>query len=163
MAGNNIQIDGLAELQKKYASTPARFNAALKRGMTRAVAIIHADIAQYPPESEANRPPGITGKDGRPSNRWYVRGSGTQTEHKFYRTSQALGRHWTEEISGSSTSITGKVGNATTYAPYVQSREHQAEFHKARGWKTIEDVAEQDADRAQNEIQSAIDEALRSE
>jgi phage gpG-like protein len=91
-------------------------------------------IAKYPPSSIANSP-------SNPSGRWYERGFGTRSVSGIDRkTSETLGRRWTTKVTADS----AVVGNNASYAPFVQG-DKQPAFHRARGWKTVEDVATNDA------------------
>ena len=90
-------------------------------------------IAEYPAATEVNTP-------GGPGSRWYQRGYGPKWMRKDgavngIESSQALGRRWTV-VAKSDREVL--VGNSASYAPYVQSAEKQAGFHKRRGWRTDE-------------------------
>ena len=106
----------------------------LRGTMQAATLMLQNEIAEYPPESEANVPY---------QRRWYERGFGPRWTRRDgsmggIRTSQTLGRKWTTYVSPNG--LQGVVGNNVTYGPYVQSKAKQARFHKARGWKTDEEV-----------------------
>lgn len=53
------------------------------------------------------------------------------------QTSEDLGARWTKKISLQN--LTLEIGNNASYAPYVQSSELQAEFHKD-WWQTDQDA-----------------------
>lgn len=109
---------------------------ALRRPMTKAVAHLHREIAQYPPSTQANSPAN--------GYSWYERGFGTRSRTgRAWPTSETLGRRWTHEVSGDGRR--GVVGNNASYGPFVQSAEQQAAFHAARGWLTDEQVADKEA------------------
>lgn len=54
--------------------------------------------------------------------------------------SQDIRHSWTGKPHGETGYI---VGTRATYAPYVQSSEHQTEQHKATGWKTDEQAVKE--------------------
>jgi hypothetical protein len=111
---------------------------ALKRPMTKAVAHLHREIAEYPPASPANSPTN--------GYSWYERGFGTRSRTGLaWPTSETLGRRWTHEVDADGKK--GVVGNNASYAPFVQSAEQQAAFHARRGWETDEKVAEREQDK----------------
>lgn len=62
--------------------------------------------------------------------------------HSAYVRTGTLGRLWTTKIEKNGSR--GVVGNSTPYAVYVQGprRRH---FHKAAGWKTIQEVATEES------------------
>ena len=124
---------------------------ALKKPMTKSVAHLHDKIAKYPPSSGANSPGG--------GYSWYERGYGTRTRTgRGYPTSETLGRRWTHEVSADGKR--GVVGNNASYAIYVQSVEHQAGFHKARGWKTDADIVDEEGKKVKEFFEDAIKELL---
>ena len=148
MANDRIVIEGLPELIKKIDNLQdmKRVNTAM-----RAAALhVKGKIAQYPPESEANRP--------KERGTWYERGYGTRWPGGGRKTSQTLGRKWT--IASRDKGLTQIVGNNVTYGPYVQDEDMQAWFHKRRGWKTTQTVAEEEADTVVKFVKSEIDKII---
>lgn len=53
-----------------------------------------------------------------------------------------LGRRWTHAITMTNEGMEGRVGNNTTYGPFVQSKRFQARFHRGR-WKTDEEAIQE--------------------
>ncbi len=173
MADGGIFLNGYNQVRAKFANAPKEIGRELSVGMTRALALLHDAIAEYPPESEANRPPGpmVTRrwklKDGTvkekrvPANRWYVRGTGFRyTSGRVDPVSEQLGRSWTSTLNTSSTTWEGVLGNKTSYGPVVQDETQQARIHKARGWKTVQSVVAEYRTRVIQVLQSAVDRAL---
>ena len=105
----------------------------LRPSMVRAVALLHADVATYPPE---------------PRGSSYVR-TGT------------LGRKWTTRVDQSLGEISGRVGNNTEYAPLVQSYQFQAWMHRRTGWQTDRQVMERNRDAIIRDFQQAIRNAIQ--
>jgi hypothetical protein len=142
-----IQIRGLDRIQGKLKDLEAM--RPVKAALKAAGLHIKGKVNVYPPASEANRPR----KGG-----WYERGYGPRWYGGGKKTSQTLGRKWTiGERDGGMTVI---VGNNVSYGPFVQDRDVQAWFHKKRGWKTIQDVAEQEADFVAEFVGKEIDKVL---
>lgn len=144
-----IKIDGLAKLQGKLKQSV--YEVPMKDAMAAAAAIVHQAVATYPPATAANKPPGIDGY------RWYERGFGTRTRTRAYQTSQTLGRSWTVRTV---TWFEAIIGTRATYARFVQDRKQQAEFHKARGWVTVQDACEKNTKKVQALVKSCIDRIL---
>ena len=145
-----VKIDGLAKLQGKLSQ--AEYQAPMKDAMTGAAAIIHQAVATYPPETAANKSPGIDGY------RWYERGFGTRTRTgKAYQTSQTLGRSWTIRTV---TWFEAIIGTKATYARPVQDRKQQAEFHKARGWVTVQTACENNTKKVTKFVTDCVNRIL---
>jgi hypothetical protein len=77
-------------------------------------------------------------------DRWYQRGYGSKWRRKDgsvggRATSEQLGQRWATRAKGWG----AVVGNPASYAPFVQSQEKQAAIHKATGWVTDVQVAEE--------------------
>lgn len=53
-----------------------------------------------------------------------------------------LGRRWTHAITKLPDGLEGRVGNNTTYGPFVQSKRFQARFHRGR-WRTDEEAIQE--------------------
>ena len=134
------KLDNLEDLQKVR---PALMAGAIH---------IKGKIAQYPAKTIANSP-------SNPTGRWYERGFGTRTKTgRAYPTSETLGRKWT--VANRDRGLTKVIGNNVSYGPYVQSAEKQAKFHKQRGWKTDQQVAEEEADTVLDFVKDQVDKIL---
>jgi len=136
----SLQVHGLEELRKEFLQWPDKLEQGTKATMKGATEILRQYVADYPPASYANVPPGRNG-------RWYVRGFGTRTvTGKAYPTSQNLGRSWVTEVRGVGREVRGILGTRVTYAPFVQDAERQAQFHRRRGWPTVQEALKVKAD-----------------
>lgn len=147
-------IKGMNQLLRRLTSIKELRGA--KRGLKAGALYIKGKIAIYPPSSEANTPN---------QRRWYERGYGPKWMRKDgsiggKKTSQTLGRRWTMESQNAG--LTQVVGNNATYAPYVQSAEKQASFHAARGWKTDEQVIDEEGPTVLNYVKSEVDKELEA-
>ena len=111
MSNVSISITGVSELTRKFGKLGSID--IFRRPMQRSVMRLQRDMAQYP-----TKKPGSS----------YIR-QGT------------LGRRWTTAVQQSAHGMTGKVGNNTSYGPFVQSSQFQANVHQGR-WQTDEDVLE---------------------
>lgn len=150
MAG--IQINGVSELIQKLERLERL--SFLYPAIAAATLHVKGKIAKYPPSSEANTPN---------QRRWYQRGYGSKWMRRDgsvggSKTSETLGRKWTTETANGG--LTGVVGNNVSYGPYVQDAEKQAAFHAARGWKTTDQVADEEQKRVGQFILQAIEKAL---
>jgi hypothetical protein len=116
---------------------------------------IKGKIDKYPPATEANSP----GDDRRS---WYERGYGPKWRRKDgsvggKKTSEMLGRRWT--VNASSSQVV--IGNNVSYGPYVQDEEHQADFHKRRGWKTAQQVAKDEEPTVKAFVEAYLEKMLK--
>ena len=95
--------------------------------------------------------------------RWYVRGTGqfwarVDGSIGSRKTSETLGRKWTVQTrDGGMTAI---VGNNVSYGPFVQDEDRQTSFHKRRGWKTTQKVAEEESREVTELVIKAVEDAL---
>ena len=152
MADIAVQVQGLEALQRKIGGLATLRT--VRVGLKASASHVKGKIARYPPATIANSP-------GNPAGRWYERGYGPkwQTRAGIHgrKTSETLGRRWT--ISEQDNGMTQVIGNNVSYGPYVQG-EKQARFHQARGWKTVQDVAESENDEVLRFVQREIDRQL---
>ena len=132
--GTSFYIENLDELIAALKEFPEDVRRGLRIAMRVAASVVHSSIAVYPPGTGANAPPGLDGY------RWYERGFGTRTvTGRAYATSEALGRSWTVKVKSTARMVQGVVGTNVSYAEFVQGK-LQTGFHRARGWKTMEQV-----------------------
>jgi len=149
-----FKLEGLDKLLAKLKTLEdLKF---LKAVMLAAGETIKKHIATYPAASEANSPRG-------PGLSWYQRGQGTHYQkvgggESIYKTSETLGRSWTTTVKDNG--LTVEVGAHAIYAKFVQDREEQTWFHKARGWLTTDDVIEQDGPKITEQLRDAIEAKL---
>lgn len=152
----SVEMQGLDEVLARI-NTLASLDAA-KTALAAAALHVKGKIAQYPPSTEANAP-------GDYPKRWYERGYGPRWARKRKpgvggrRTSETLGRRWT--VQARDDGLTQVVGNNVSYGPYVQGpEEEQAGFMAAIGWKSIDQVVEEESETVVGLIESEIDKAL---
>lgn len=152
------QIKGLPELLRKL-DTLASLEGA-KRGLKAGALHIKGVVSQYPPATEANNSA---------MDRWYQRGYGPRWRRRDgsiggSKTSEALGRKWAQESRNDG--LTQVIGNNTSYGPWVQAAEKsgvkgpQAGFHREHGWKTDDDVIDQEGARVLAFVKSEVDKDL---
>ena len=126
------EIQGLEKLQAKLKKI-TEFQRVMKPPMTKATALLHDEIANYPPNPA----------------------------HSTYRRTGTLGRRWTSKVDTHSQGVAGKVGNVTSYAQWVQSNEKQVWFHRAAGWKTDKTVTDNQADAIRRLFEDTVNKELR--
>jgi len=126
----SIEIKGVDALVTKLGKVAAVKT--LEPAMQRSVMRLQRDMAQYPPQRS-----GAT-----------------------YRRTGTLGRRWTTKVARSSRGLVGKVGNNTSYGPFVQSSRFQAWMHKGR-WQTDEDVIEKNRRPILRDFEREIEKAMR--
>jgi predicted GTPase len=71
--------------------------------------------------------------------------------------SERLSQSWTSEMRDERSAV---VGNDTSYGPFVQDREKQSRYHEETGWKTIQAVAEAEAEKARDIVASVVRKAI---
>ena len=132
-----VQLSGLDEILRNIDSV-AKLEG-LQAAMLASGAHVKAKVDKYPRATEANSPD---------QKRWYERGYGPRWRRKDgsmggRKTSEMLNRSWSIALRDSGNTLV--VGSHASYSPYVHDRDKQAEFHKRRGWITIQAVGEQEA------------------
>lgn len=125
----SIEIHGIPELFAKLGSAAA--TSTLRPPMQRSVFRLEAGMKKYPPQR-----------------------GGTS-----YRRTGTLGRRWTSRISQDANGLEGKVGNNTSYGPFVQSQMFQAATHRGL-WQTDQEIATRETPFIVADFDQAIQEAL---
>lgn len=154
------EIPGMKQLLSKIDNLAGLKGA--KRGLKAGAVHVKGFMSKYAPATVAN-------SSSNPSGRWYQRGYGPRWRRKDgslggRKTSETLGRKWTsEERNGGLTQV---IGNNVSYGPWVQSSEQvggkgpQARFHQAHGWKTDEQVIDEEGDRVLEFVAHEIEREL---
>jgi len=125
----SIRIRGAKELHRKFDAAQRR--EILRKPMQRSVLRLQRDMAEYPPP---------------PAN-------------STYRRTGTLGRRWTTQVRRIANGLRGKVGNNTSYAPWVQSWNFQAWMHQGR-WQTDAEVLEENTRNIVDDFQATIRKVL---
>jgi len=94
--------------------------------------------------------------------RWYQRGYGQKWRRKDgsvggYQSSEDLQQRWLGKVLSNTR---GEIGNDASYAPYVQGGEEQSSVMREIGWKTTDQVVEEESEFVLREIQKAVDREL---
>ena len=125
-----ITIKGVDAAVKKLGKAAAIKT--LQAPMQRSVMRLQRDMAEYP----------------------------TQRPGSAYRRTGTLGRRWITSVSRKGGGLVGKVGNNTTYGPFVQSSQFQARVHRGR-WQTDADVMDRNKAAIEADFARAIREAMK--
>lgn len=151
----SIEIRGVDELIRKLGSVEGV--KVLEDPMRRSVDRLKRDIANY--DAVPKMRPG----------EWAAKTSLKQKRAYWFKVKQlgkhpgrtgVLGKRWTTRINRSKTGLTGKIGNNTTYAPWVQSEKWQARMHRKR-WKTDQQVTYNNRNAIVADFEREIRKALR--
>jgi len=125
----SIRVTGIDALQRKLGQD---FRRVLRPPMQRAVLLLQAAMADYPPQ---------------------------RTGSSYVRTG-TLGKKWTTDVDDLPDGVLGKIGNVTEYAPLVQSEQFQAAAHRGR-WQTEQQMLRKHLAQIERFFQVAVDAALR--
>ena len=135
MAEIVVDVEGIPELQSRLGR--AIGNAVLRGAMVQATALVQERLAIYPPAAHRR----MHFKTDKQRRFFFAALREGKIQVPYARTG-TLGRRWTTTVAGSGDDLVGRVGNNTSYGPYVMSRADQAAYH-AGVWPVAEDVAEQ--------------------
>ena len=157
MSSVQIQIRGLDEFRARILNAVP----GIKSGVKAATVHIEGKAKVYPPATLANQPKLYQSGSW---NTWYERGWGSKWAlaggaWHGKKSSEQLQQRWATRFENDG--LTGIVGNNASYATYVMGeREDQAKALKNIGWKSIEDIADEERDTVLNFIKEHIDKAL---
>jgi len=140
MAQASIKIEGVDKLVKKLGMAAAI--STLRPPMEQSVQLLERDMAFEPPPRRGSS---------------YIRGYGYPGRPA---TSEHLSQSWTTKVTPTPNGLEGKIGNPTSYGPWVQSQQFQAWMHKGR-WRTDQQVMSKNRKQITELFRQAIDRALR--
>jgi len=125
MSTAGVHIKGLDEVLRMLNVNPRPVLAATTFAVSEQVRGV---LTPYPAQPAPANP-----------RRWYERGYGPRWRRQDgsmggRKTSEQLGQTWATERQG----LDAALGTRVSYAPWVQSEEHQAAVHQRTGWKTDE-------------------------
>jgi hypothetical protein len=70
-------------------------------------------------------------------------------------------KRWTHNVKTVSNGIRGEVGNNSPSLIWAQSEQHQQPFHKASGWRTVEDAIEENSDKIADKFERVIKKVVK--
>lgn len=145
----HVQLDGLDEILTILKGLGA--TSVIKPGLKAGALHIKGVVANYPDRTAANDPS---------AQKWYERGYGPKWRVKSgdvhgTNSSETHGRGWT--IKAQNQGLTQIVGNDTGYGPFLQDRNQQLSWHKQHGWKTIQDVGDEEKDKVTEFVKQYVD------
>lgn len=148
----SIKIEGIGDTVQRLDSVKPAVSSALLAGAIH----VKGAIAQYPAQSHPTRKSvyGSSFASDR-QRRWFFAVGIHQTP---YGRTTNLAKRWA--IESSMDGWMQIVGNNTAYGPYVQGYGEQSLYHRAQGWLTIDQVAENETDIVVNMVLLAIQRAL---
>lgn len=159
----SIEIRGVDELIRKLGKVEG-VNV-LQAPMKRAVYRIQRDMADY--DNVPAMQPGEWAawvNAHSPAKAAQIRGAYFSKVKQLGRhpgRTGTLGRRWTGRITRSAGGLTGKVGNNTKYAPWVQSERFQAGLHRKR-WQTDQQVVNRNRSAIVADFEREIRRALNT-
>jgi hypothetical protein len=138
-----IELNSFEELARRIEELPLLALEAAEAAMHVALMTLHGELPEYPPRPA----PGLASQFWTPRQRrwffWALRKGMIQVP---YRRTETLGRQFTEQVTRDEKSVTGQLGTATPYAPWVVGPDypgetirgqtmHQARIHQNRWWQ----------------------------
>lgn len=153
---STIEIKGLDKLQRKLGYIPPSVKASIKA----ATLHVMGQAKVYPPSTIANQPKSYQKGAW---NTWYERNWGSKWALKEggwhgIKSSEGLKHKWAMKMENDG--LRGHIGNNVSYGMYVQGADTQASAMKRIGWKTTDDIVDEERDTVTRYIQSAVDKAL---
>jgi hypothetical protein len=152
MPDDPIRIEGRAELLAKLTRLDQLefVQGALLQGG----AHLAGKLKEYPPQS--HRPQGFRSDQQRRGFFYHLRHGHIEVPYQRGSSpgSKNLKQLWTVARTGT---LRIEIGNLTPYGPLVQDRDAQTAYHRETGWKTAQDVAEQE----ESVVLDYVDEALK--
>ena len=144
-----IVVEGLDKLKRGMAQFPRE----IARNMSQAAhevgdkIIKTKGLANYPPETAANKPP----------TPYYQRGFGMIYKNSTKGTSENYGEQFYVKREGQSTMI----DNRASYAKYLTGKDDQARAMARIGWRKLIDVAKEKVSIIKRIYQAWIDKTIR--
>lgn len=157
----SVRIKGLEQLQRKLKRIEDL--EPIKRAVKDAGTHVREKVSKYPPRKYVS----IQDIGGWASDRqrrfffWALRTGRIEVPYRRGQSpgSEDLGQSWA--VKTEKQGMSAVIGNDASYGPFVQDKSRQSRMHKAIGWKTAQDVADEEEDTVLKLIQQAVDNALR--
>lgn len=133
MAEPQVEVIGLDDVLRRLGN--AASPAVLTQGMRKATLLVQRALAVYPP---AQPKPMVWASE---KQRRFVLAAIREGRIQVpYRRTGTLGRRWTSTVASEGGDVVGRVGNNTTYGPFVMGKASQAAYHMGV-WPVAVEVA----------------------
>lgn len=147
-------IDVVGEEDLIAKMSPEKYRRAISTGLRAGAVHVKGKIAVYPPSPSGRSQPFKTDRQRRG---FFAKLRSGEIEVPYRRgqspNSEALGRRWTTGMARWNEAV---VGNNASYGEIVQAKDKQSRFHGTTGWKTIEEVANNESDDVLRRVQGAV-------
>lgn len=155
---SNVTVGGMAS----FLARLDRFKPAVRAAIRGAGLHVKGQIAKYPAKHGSGRPMQWVSVKQRAAVMAMIRRGEIEVPYRRGKSpgSESLGRRWT--IDEQDDGLTAIVGNNASYGPYVQG-EQQSAYHREGGWKTTDQVSEEERPYVVGQIHDAIWAQLRGE
>lgn len=153
-----VEIHGLRELERKLAAFPQEYRRGVHQAMEASVLHLQDRMAEYPPRQHGRKHIFRTAKE----RRWFFWALKRGLIRVPYRRTGNLGRTWTTLVQDMGGAVTGRVGNRTRYAKWVQgAKGEQAQEMSARNWQRIDSVLRRERRTIERFFREALDGMVR--
>lgn len=158
--GSRIEIKGLEKLTKGLAAL-GRLDV-VKDAIGAGAEHLQGKIKPYPPRKHV-RIEEVGGWKSEKQRRWFFAALARGEIDVPYRrgqssTSEDLGDKWT--IKQQDKGLGAVIGNNVSYGIYVQDADNQSKMHELIGWKTTDEVVDQERETVIDGIINAVDQQL---
>ena len=150
-------IKGDAELRRKLAKLKDFSN--LVPGLEAAAGHVKGKISKYPSGNQ-HRPQPFKTEKSRRFFFWALRNGLIEVPYRRGQSpgSEDHGQSWT--IKGMKAGLQQLIGSDTSYGPLLQAPGQQTSYHKETGWKTTDEVAQEEEEKVLDFVKRQVDKIL---
>ena len=157
-----IRVEGLPELLKRI--TDLQQLRPVKLAVRTAALHVKGKVAVYPQQRRMTRASvyGSTFVSDKQRRYFFAALKRGEIEVPYRRgespKSETLGRRWTVNITNNG--MRAVIGNNASYGPLVMDQDRQSVFMKAVGWRTVQEIVEDERATVMEVIRRGITETL---
>lgn len=159
MAKSAIKIEGLDKLTHKIDDLEKLKG--VKVAMRGAAEHVKSVVSKYPPDDKAHRPQPFVSDRQRRGFFARLRAGLIEVPYRRGQSPGSMDHSSRWNVQERDSGLTQVIGANTGYGPLLQDASSQTPYHKKTGWKTIQTVALEEADKVNKFIKDEIDKVLR--
>ena len=151
-------IRGVVELKRKLAKLVDMRS--IVPALEASAVHVKGKVSKYP-HGNQHRPQPFKTEKSRRFFFWALRQGIIEVPYRRGQSpgSEDHGQSWT--IKGMKGGLQQVIGSDTSYGRLLQDADAQTAYHKATGWRTVQDVAEEEADDVLAYLKRAVDKILQ--